>query len=184
MACWRRMWNVDEWSTIFSTSRQMATIISIDSIGYFPCPVPPQLSSKRALKRIACEQHQVARCFPAVHQRARGVLREGEGVLRALAVSPESMTQSVPSNTALATSDVSARVGRGLLIIESSICVAVTTGLPAMLHFEIIIFCANATFSPGISTPRSPRATMMASVTCPCRRTQVPISACPRPVAK
>mmetsp|Transcript_25293 Transcript_25293/g.37181 ORF Transcript_25293/g.37181 Transcript_25293/m.37181 type:complete len:216 (-) Transcript_25293:682-1329(-) len=82
-----------------------------------------------------------------------------------LAVSPESITQSVPSKTALATSEVSARVGRGLLIIDSSICVAVTTGLPAMLHLEIIIFCASVTFSPGISTPMSPRATMTPSVT-------------------
>jgi len=31
-----------------------------------------------------------------------------------LAVSPESMTQSAPSRTALATSEISARVGRGL----------------------------------------------------------------------
>jgi len=37
------------------------------------------------------------------------------------AVSPESITQSVPSYTALATSVISALVGRGLLIIDSSI---------------------------------------------------------------
>mmetsp|Transcript_27782 Transcript_27782/g.64055 ORF Transcript_27782/g.64055 Transcript_27782/m.64055 type:complete len:231 (-) Transcript_27782:402-1094(-) len=80
-----------------------------------------------------------------------------------LAVSPESMTQSVPSWIALATSVTSARVGRGLEIIDSSICVAVMTGLPALLHLEIIIFCATNTFSIGISTPRSPRATMMPS---------------------
>ena len=41
------------------------------------------------------------------------------------------MTQSVPSSTALATSVASARVGRGFLIMLSSICVAVITGLPA-----------------------------------------------------
>ena len=35
-----------------------------------------------------------------------------------MAVSPESMSASVPSNTALATSEASARVGRGLRIIE------------------------------------------------------------------
>jgi hypothetical protein len=40
------------------------------------------------------------------------------------------MTQSEPSNTALATSVASARVGRGFWIIDSSICVAVMTGLP------------------------------------------------------
>ena len=44
------------------------------------------------------------------------------------AVSPESMTASVPSKSALATSLASARVGRGFSIIDSSICVAVMTG--------------------------------------------------------
>lgn len=34
---------------------------------------------------------------------------------------------------------------RGCLIIESSICVAVTTGLPAMLALLIIIFWARKT---------------------------------------
>ena len=46
-----------------------------------------------------------------------------------LAVSPESMTASEPSKMAFATSVASARVGRGLWIIESSICVAVMTAL-------------------------------------------------------
>ena len=57
-----------------------------------------------------------------------------------LAVSPESITALVPSRTALATSLVSARVGLGFLIIESNICVAVITVLPATLHFFIISF--------------------------------------------
>jgi hypothetical protein len=44
----------------------------------------------------------------------------------------------------------SARVGRGAAIIESSICVAVTTGLAAMLHLRIIIFCTcGGTREPG-----------------------------------
>src|SRR3989339_631397 len=51
-----------------------------------------------------------------------------------LAVSPESMTASVPSYTALATSDASARVGVGCSVIDSSICVAVIT----------ILFCLAA----------------------------------------
>ncbi|GER49458.1 C2H2 and C2HC zinc fingers superfamily protein [Striga asiatica] len=68
------------------------------------------------------------------------------------AVSPLSITQSVPSRTAFATSVASARVGRGALTIDSSICVAVTTGFP----------CLNI-FSIGISIPRSPLATMNAS---------------------
>ena len=81
-----------------------------------------------------------------------------------LAVSPLSMTQSAPSRMALATSDDSARVGRGFLIMLSSICVAQTIGLPARLHRPIIIFCARKIFSVGISMPRSPRATITPSV--------------------
>ena len=45
------------------------------------------------------------------------------------AVSPDSMTQSAPSTTALPTSVISARVGRGFLIMDSSIWVAQMTGL-------------------------------------------------------
>ena len=48
--------------------------------------------------------------------------------------------------------------------IDSSICVAQMQNLPAMLHLVIIIFWARATFSEGISMPRSPRATMTPSV--------------------
>ena len=40
------------------------------------------------------------------------------------------MIASAPSNTAVATSETSARVGTGVVIIDSSICVATTTGLP------------------------------------------------------
>ena len=47
------------------------------------------------------------------------------------AVSPDSITALVPSKIALATSLTSARVGRGFLIIESSIWVAVMQTLPA-----------------------------------------------------
>ncbi len=41
------------------------------------------------------------------------------------AVSPDSITASVPSSSAFATSDTSARVGRGAAVIDSSIWVAV-----------------------------------------------------------
>ena len=46
------------------------------------------------------------------------------------AVSPESMTASEPSNTAFATSEASARVGRDAVVIDSSICVAVIATRP------------------------------------------------------
>ena len=70
---------------------------------------------------------------------------------------------SVPSRMALATSEASARVGRGLRIIESSIWVAVMTGLPASLQARMIRFWAMGTSSGGASTPRSPRATISPS---------------------
>ena len=64
---------------------------------------------------------------------------------------------------ALATSLTSARVGLGQLTIESSIWVAVITGMPRVLHLRMSSFCSRGTSSAGISTPRSPRATMTPS---------------------
>ena len=78
-------------------------------------------------------------------------------------VSPESITASAPSSTALATSEASARVGAGLLIIDSSIWVATITGLALRRAFSTTRFCRNGTSSSGHSTPRSPRATMKPS---------------------
>ena len=74
--------------------------------------------------------------------------------------------QSVPSRMALATSVASARVGRRLVVMDSSICVAVMTGLPALLALAMICFWITAICSIGTSTPRSPRATMMPSAAC------------------
>ena len=54
--------------------------------------------------------------------------------------SPESIVASVPSITALNTSDTSERVARGLSVIVSSMFVAVTAILPAALTFVMIIF--------------------------------------------
>ena len=80
------------------------------------------------------------------------------------ALSPESMTASVPSRIALATSEASARVGRGFSIMLSSIWVAVITTLPAALAIAMIRFWTIGTSSVPSSTPRSPRATMTPSV--------------------
>ena len=52
----------------------------------------------------------------------------------------------------------------GSMIIDSSIWVATTTGLPARRDARVICFCRPGTFSTGSSTPRSPRATIRASV--------------------
>ncbi len=79
------------------------------------------------------------------------------------AVSADSMTASVPSSTALATSDTSARVGTGAWIIDSIICVAVIVSLLRSRAIRIIRFCSPGTAALPTSTARSPRATMMPS---------------------
>ena len=73
------------------------------------------------------------------------------------------MIALVPSRIAFATSDASARVGSGAWIIDSSICVAVITGLPRSSARRMIRFCSSGTSAAPISTPRSPRATMTPS---------------------
>jgi len=45
-----------------------------------------------------------------------------------------------PSRMALATSEASALVQRGFNVMDSNICVAQITGLPDLLHFEMICF--------------------------------------------
>ena len=69
----------------------------------------------------------------------------------------------MPSNTALATSLTSARVGDGDWIIDSSIWVAVMTGRPISTQWRTIRFWRCGTSSSGQSIPRSPRATISAS---------------------
>src|SRR5690606_15303857 len=64
---------------------------------------------------------------------------------------------------AFAQSDTSARVGRGLVIIESSTWVATMTGLALRRASSTARFWTTGTSSRGSSTPRSPRATMMPS---------------------
>ena len=81
-----------------------------------------------------------------------------------LAVSADNMTASVPSSTALATSETSARVGIGLLIIDSIICVAVITSLFCARAMRIMRFCKPGTAASPTSTPKSPRATIIASL--------------------
>ena len=68
-----------------------------------------------------------------------------------------------PAAIAPATSETSARVGRGALIIDSSIWVATMTGLARSLASLIACVWMAGTCSRGSSTPRSPRATMIPS---------------------
>ena len=81
------------------------------------------------------------------------------------AVSCESITASVPSRIALATSATSARVGRLECTIESSICVAVMEGLASAPASASRRFWTIGTSSIGSSMPRSPRATITQSET-------------------
>src|SRR5882724_10334839 len=70
-----------------------------------------------------------------------------------LAVSADNITASVPSSTALATSDTSARVGTGLEIIDSIICVAVMVSLFCFRAFDL---CDEKGVSAG-SAQKLPR---------------------------
>ena len=82
-----------------------------------------------------------------------------------VADSPESIIEVLISYIALATSLTSALVGLGFNIIDSNICVAVITGFPALAHLDINSFCLTGTSSIGISTPKSPLATIIPSDT-------------------
>src|SRR4030095_12507205 len=81
------------------------------------------------------------------------------------ALSPESMTASVPSRTALNTSLASARVGRLECSMLLSILGEVRTGRWAWLHSAMMRFWIAGTCCTFISTPKSPRATITQSVT-------------------
>ena len=70
---------------------------------------------------------------------------------------------SAMSSTALAMSETSARVGRGLVYIDSTIWVATIRNLPWLMHFVEISFCISMSFYKGVSIPKSPRATIIPS---------------------
>ena len=80
------------------------------------------------------------------------------------AVSAESITASVPSMTALATSSTSARVGIGDSTIDCSIWVAVITTRCRARVSRMIFFCRPGSSASPISTPKSPRATITTSL--------------------
>mmetsp|Transcript_37778 Transcript_37778/g.83164 ORF Transcript_37778/g.83164 Transcript_37778/m.83164 type:complete len:363 (+) Transcript_37778:918-2006(+) len=99
----------------------------------------------------------------SVHATIDACIATAESGNLPLADSPESITASACSSTAFVTSATSARVGLGLCCIDSSICVATITGLPAAAHMRTISFCQVTTCSSGTSTPKSPRATITPS---------------------
>jgi hypothetical protein len=58
-------------------------------------------------------------------------------------VSPESITASARSRTAVEISEISARVGMGAKIIDSKRCVAMITGLPSVRHVSTMRVCTK-----------------------------------------
>mmetsp|Transcript_22192 Transcript_22192/g.37951 ORF Transcript_22192/g.37951 Transcript_22192/m.37951 type:complete len:221 (-) Transcript_22192:525-1187(-) len=89
------------------------------------------------------------------------VLTDSNGYLPR-SVSAPSRKPSAPSNTALATSVASARVGRGPETMVSTTRV-MSTGLPTRLQACTSVFCTRAIFSGSTSRPRLPRDMMMPS---------------------
>ena len=100
-----------------------------------PRPAPPRARPPTRPGRRRARRPRPAECV-----RVRGhasaasatslIVRTVSAGYSPTAVSSDSMSASVPSSTALATSFTSARVGNGERVIDSSICVAVITGLP------------------------------------------------------
>ena len=113
--------------------------------------------------RGTCVSGGAATEFSSTAQTIRAIVRTVSNGYLPTDVSPDSITASAPSSTALATSEASARVGRELSIIDSSIWVATITGLAFSRAIWMARFCTSGTSSSGSSTPRSPRATMIAS---------------------
>ena len=78
-------------------------------------------------------------CVSAMAAISRIIATVSRGYLPT-AVSADSITASVPSRMAFATSLASARVGRGLSTIDCSICVAVMTGTPSRFARRMMSF--------------------------------------------
>ena len=152
-------------------SRDMRRAESPDCVNvtrYFTPSVSPTSAAARVIappRVCGTEPRGAIRSRPSssVTSMIRAIVRTASIGYSPTLVSPESMTASAPSRTAFAQSEASARVGRGLVIIDSSTCVATMTGLAFWRASSTARFCTSGTCSSGSSTPRSPRATMMPS---------------------
>ena len=87
--------------------------------------MPPE-----AQRELSDLRDRLAQRLISVRRAMRSITRTAATGKRPMAVSPDSIIASVPSKIAVATSVTSALVGRGFWTIDSSICVAVMTGLP------------------------------------------------------
>jgi len=120
-------------------------------------------SARSRPRRAASKSVSATNCFSAPTQIRAIASTAFTGQLPA-ADSCDSITASVPSITALATSSTSARVGIGLSTIDCSICVAVITTFSRATASRMIFFCRPGNSASPISTPRSPRATITTSL--------------------
>ena len=84
---------------------------------------PPRVRGCQSIAR-----HPRRRPWSSVDAMIRAIVSTVSTGYSPTLVSPDSITASAPSSTALATSEASARVGRGVEIIDSSIWVATMTG--------------------------------------------------------
>ncbi len=120
-------------------------------------------STRRKLLLVVVRFNSASFASSAAKQMAAIWRTVSSGYLPA-AVSALSITASVPSSTAFATSLTSARVGTGAKIMDSIIWVAVIATLSNSWAMRIMRFCKAGTAALPTSTAKSPRATMMPSL--------------------
>ncbi len=125
-----------------------------------PCSRGRARRGARACPSSACRAPRARSCA-----RRESIISIASTGYAPIAVSCESITASVPSRIALATSVTSARVGRDERTIESSICVAVIEIRARSPASRSRRFCTIGTSWIGSSIPRSPRATITPSLT-------------------
>src|SRR5213078_615261 len=101
--------------------------------------------STRVNTRLKKSWSRLSGCVCSASMQIRSIAWTTSTGYLPLAVSAESITASVPSSTAFATSDTSARVGTGLEIIDSIIWVAVMVSLLCSRPSRIIFFCSAGT---------------------------------------
>ena len=120
-------------ATMASTSMWLAVNITACAIAWANSVTRPSKRSPRLLR--ASWYFSAPSITSAIASTARlGYLPTAD--------SPESITASLPSSTALATSDTSARVGTGLWIMDSIICVAVIVTRSRLRAMCRICFCS------------------------------------------
>ena len=145
----------------------LATTTSLASNWMAMCPAPyttaEVIGCSPGARNEPCGCGRLSRNSSSVANATSFMMRTASRGYWPMAVSPESMQASPPSRIALATSVTSARVGRRECCMLSSICVAMITGFCWARQADTIRFCTTGICATSISTPKSPRATMIAS---------------------